>query len=183
LSTFERNFEVKLKLVLFMKNFEVKLKLFLLFKVQHVESSPPYIMDHCYARPAPVRSRRASSSSNPDTGSAAGGGGGAFDHDYTKPRTPPRAVLAPAAVNVPPAAAVADKKPLALAAAFGRKAALPSQPVKFAVRDMKEKFDVLYKFLTEGIDLEDVMYLKRSYEMVSTVSALIGCTMYVQIPW
>ncbi len=166
-----------------MKNFEVKLKLFLLFKVQHVESSPPYIMDHCYARPAPVRSRRASSSSNPDTGSAAGGGGGAFDHDYTKPRTPPRAVLAPAAVNVPPAAAVADKKPLALAAAFGRKAALPSQPVKFAVRDMKEKFDVLYKFLTEGIDLEDVMYLKRSYEMVSTVSALIGCTMYVQIPW
>jgi hypothetical protein len=137
-------------------------------------------MDHCYARPAPVRSRRASSSSNPDTGSAAGGGG-AFDHDYTKPRTPPRAVLAPAAVNVPPAAAaVADKKPLALAAAFGRKAALPSQPVKFAVRDMKEKFDVLYKFLTEGIDLEDVMDLKRSYEMVSTYRyrTSIGCTMY-----
>ncbi len=145
-----------------------------------MESSPPYIMDHCYARPAPVRSRRASSSSsNPDTGSVAGGG--AFDHDYTKPRTPPRAVLAPAAVNVPPAAAVAvaDKKPLALAAAFGRKAALPSQPVKFAVRDMKEKFDVLYKFLTEGIDLEDVMYLKRSYEMVSEYDSTV-CTLVVR---
>jgi hypothetical protein len=29
-----------------------------------------------------------------------------------------------------------------------------------------DKFKILYKFLTDGIDLEDVMYLKRSYEMV-----------------
>ena len=35
------------------------------------------------------------------------------------------------------------------------------------MRDMTEKFKILYKFLTDGVDIEDVMYLKRSYEMVS----------------
>ena len=134
-----------------------------------MESSPPYIMDHCYARPAPaVRSRRASSLSSSD-GDASRGGGGGFDHDSTKPRTPPRAVLAPVNTTAVAAAATAvDKKlppPVRKAAApTGR---LPSQPMKFAVRDVTEKFKILYKFLTDGIDLEDVMYLKRSYEMVS----------------
>ena len=130
-------------------------------------------MDHCYARPAPVRSRRASSSSG--SGATHGGAGG-FDHDYTKPRTPPRAVLAPVNNTTFPAAVVDNKKPLALAAAFARKTAaakLPSQPVKFAVRAVTDKFKILYKFLTDGIDLEDVMYLKRSYEMVRKYGFLI----------
>ena len=50
-----------------------------------------------------------------------------------------------------------------------KKTSLPAQNVKFKMRDMPEKFKILYKFLTEGIDIEDVMYLKRSYEMVSMV--------------
>jgi hypothetical protein len=71
------------------------------------------------------------------------------------------------------AVVIPDKKPLPTASAPVRKAAavtsLPSQPVKFGVRGVTDKFKILYKFLTDGIDLEDVMYLKRSYEMVSTV--------------
>ncbi len=36
-------------------------------RVQHVDASPPHIVDHCYARPA------------------AAAGGGSFDHDYAMP--------------------------------------------------------------------------------------------------
>ena len=107
-------------------------------------------MDHCYARPAPVKPAR------PPAAAAAGGGG--FDHDYTKPRTPPRAAAPPALPPVPKERTAVTKK----------KAALPAQPVKFKQREVTEKFKILYKFLTDGIDLEDIMYLKRSYEMVTT---------------
>jgi hypothetical protein len=144
---------------------------YFLLQVQHVENSPPHIMDHCYARPAPApRSRRASSLSSDDSDAAAasrgGGGGGGFDHDYTKPRTPPRAVLAPVNSTAPTAERKAVPVPRKSAAPTSR---LPSQPVKFKVRDVTDKFKILYKFLTDGIDLEDVMYLKRSYEMVSRI--------------
>ena len=115
-------------------------------KIRHIESSPPHIMDHCYARPAPSKPRR-------DTVSSQDGGGG-FDHDYTKPRTPPRAAP-PKPVLPPKERSVAVRK------------SLPIQPVKFKAKDMAEKFKILYKFLTDGVDIEDVMYLKRSYEMVS----------------
>lgn len=119
-----------------------------LVQVRSIDSSPPHIMDHCYARPAPSKPRR-------DTVSSQDGGGG-FDHDYTKPRTPPRAS--------PPKTVLA---PVERALPVKKKSGLPSQPVKFRMRDMGEKFQILYKFLTDGIDIEDVMYLKRSYEMVN----------------
>jgi len=124
-------------------------------RLYNVESSPPHISDHCYARPVP------SSRPRLDTTSSQEGAGGAFDHDYTKPRTPPRA--APPAPK-PVARPVVPFKERPLVAK--KKTSLPAQNVKFKMRDMPEKFKILYKFLTEGIDIEDVMYLKRSYEMM-----------------
>ena len=140
-------------------------------KVQNVAHSPPHIMDHCYARPAPqpaAASKHKSTSqeaaiaatlpvaSAPVAAKPASRG---FDHDYTKPRTPPRA------------AEIIKERPLAAAVvkervAATKKSSLPSAPVKFKKRDNAERFHILYKFLTDGIDSEDVMYIKRSYEMV-----------------
>ena len=140
-------------------------------KVQNVASSPPHIMDHCYARPAPIEKQKvpstATSSITAAVTAAAAVASAAesssstsrgFDHDYTKPRTPPRAAEIFKERTVVPA--VKER------VAATKKSSLPAAPVKFQKRDMAEKFQILYKFLTEGIDTEDVMYIKRSYEMV-----------------
>ena len=42
---------------------------------------------------------------------------------------------------------------------------MPLKPVKWKQRDYNEKFQIIYKFLN-GVDPEDIMYLKKSYEMV-----------------
>ena len=123
-------------------------------KVQHVVSSPPHIMDHCYARPAP---RPTITLSDSDDDCVPTAPAGQFDHDYTTPRTPPAARPQPAPVQKHRAK---QKPPPA-------RPALPFKPVKYKPRLGPEQFKVIYKFLTEGVDLEDVMYLKRSYEMVS----------------
>ena len=52
-------------------------------------SSPPHIMDHCYARPAPTSTLSVDSGSDAEEGEEKRGGN--FDHDYTVPRTPPAA--------------------------------------------------------------------------------------------
>lgn len=128
-------------------------------RLRHVESSPPHIMDHCYARPAPVSKPGSRRDTSEDGGSAAGG----FDHDYTRPRTPPSTQAKQQQTPKEPIKALV---PVEQRAVSKKKTALPSQPVKFKVRDVQEKFKLLYKFLTDGIDLEDIMYLKRSYEMM-----------------
>ena len=56
---------------------------------------------------------------------------------------------------------VTKRKPKAIS-----RPTLPVKPVKFTPREQYEKFQIIYKFLTDGIDSEDIMYLKRSYEMV-----------------
>lgn len=116
-------------------------------------------MDHCYAR----RSRHSSSDSQSPAASDRCGQG---DHDYTKPRTPPRA----APPSTPGEVTIKEKDNRALQAR-GRKPkpsrpALPVKPVKFKPRENVDKFKIIYKFLTDGIDAEDTMYLKRSYEMM-----------------
>ena len=45
---------------------------------------------------------------------------------------------------------------------------LPVKPVKWKQRDYNEKFQIIYKFLN-GVDPEDIMYLKKSYEMVMSI--------------
>ena len=127
-------------------------------KVQHVVSSPPHITDHCYAR----RSRASSSSSSPPPPESRGGLGQG-DHDYTKPRTPPRA---PA--PLPPSKNKVRPKPKTV-----QRPTLPAKPVKWKKREYAEKLPIIFKFLTDGIDAEDVMYLKRSYEMVSRDTVIL----------
>jgi len=110
-------------------------------------------MDHCYAR----RSRHSSSDSQSPVASDRVQG----DHDYTKPRTPPRAVAPPTPGEVKETRVVTKRKPKAIS-----RPTLPVKPVKFTPREQYEKFQIIYKFLTDGIDSEDIMYLKRSYEMM-----------------
>ena len=140
--------------------------------MQHVTKSPPHITDHCYAsmeadhcyarQPAPASATILSedTDSEPEIVEVGGGGG---DHDYTTPRTPPKAA--------PVTALAVRQKTKKLAAA---RPALPVKPVKWKQREYAEKFQIIYKFLTNGVDAEDIMYLKKSYEMVNILRMLLN---------
>ena len=79
-----------------------------------------------------------------------GGGGGGGDHDYTRARTPPPAPAVKQKVKkLPPA-----------------RPALPAKQIKWKPREYADKFQIIYKFLTNGVDAEDIMYIKNAYEMV-----------------
>ena len=130
-------------------------------KVTHVTSSPPHItdhcyasMDHCYAAPPQSSSKFSETDSDNEIIEVEGGGGG--DHDYTTPRTPPKAAPVTALAVRPKVKKVAAVRP-----------SLPVKPVKWKQRDTNEKFQLIYKFLMNGVDPEDIMYLKKSYEMVN----------------
>ncbi len=146
--------------------------------VQVLESSP-HISDHCYARPSSevVQSRQQLHFQSQFEN----------DHGYTRPRTPPdgdeksrkdpedeeKPVVAP---TVKPAApkskAIAVKQQQQPEQQRRQERNLlqaekaPQLQMNFPVRDSKQQFDVLYRFLTKGLDLEDIGYLKRSYEMM-----------------
>lgn len=131
-------------------------------KVKHVTSSPPHITDHCYASMEDHCYARKTTSTNlsdtesdPDVVEVGGGGG---DHDYTTPRTPPKAT--PAAVQ---SVKQKQRKP---STALVSRPALPVKPIKWKQREYNDKFQIIYKFLTNGVDAEDIMYLKKSYEMM-----------------
>ena len=127
-------------------------------KVKHVTKSPPHITDHCYASmedhcyARKTSTRLSDTDSDPEIVEVGGGGGG--DHDYTTPRTPPKATP-----NQVMAVKSKYKKPPS-------RPALPVKPIKWNPRQNVEKFSIIYKFLTNGVDAEDIMYLKKSYEMV-----------------
>ena len=110
-------------------------------------------MDHCYAAPPQTSSKLSETDSDHDIIEVEGGGGG--DHDYTTPRTPPKAA---------PVTTLASVRPKVKKVAAARPS-LPVKPVKWKQRDYNEKFQIIYKFLN-GVDPEDIMYLKKSYEMV-----------------
>jgi len=42
------------------------------------------------------------------------------------------------------------------------------RPVVYPERSMEEEMEVLYSFLTRGVDAEDIAYLKQSYETMLT---------------
>ena len=117
-------------------------------------------LDHCYARPAPTPTLSVDSWSDAKEGE--GKRGGNFDHDYTVPRTPP-AARAPLVQQQQQQQVKRKSKPTQ-----PQRPALPFKPVKYKVRPPQgpEQFKINYKFLTEGVDEEDIMYLKRSYELV-----------------
>ena len=119
-------------------------------------------MDHCYARPAPALNLSVDSGSDAEEGEENKGGGN-FDHDYTVPRTPPAARAPLAQQQQEPQQVRRKAKP-----AHPTRPTLPFKPVKYKVRPPQgpDQFKINYKFLTEGVDEEDIMYLKRSYELV-----------------
>ena len=113
--------------------------------MKHITKSPPHITDHCYARPS-IQQLSDTESDVVEIGSV----GGPADHDYTRARTPP-----------PPPAVKQKVKKLPPA-----RPALPVKPVKWKPREYADKFQIIYKFLTNGVDAEDIMYIKNAYEMV-----------------
>ena len=115
--------------------------------MKHITKSPPHIKDHCYARPS-IQLSSTESDEVVEVGSSMTGG----DHDYTRPRTPPTA----------PAVKKKEKKPAV-------RPSLPVKQVKWRQREYSEKFQIIYKFLTNGVDAEDIMYIKNAYEMVSSL--------------
>lgn len=40
------------------------------------------------------------------------------------------------------------------------------EKVTYKERDIVEEMNVLFEFLTKGIDMEDILYLKKSYEIL-----------------
>ena len=112
--------------------------------MKHITKSPPHIKDHCYARPS-IQQLSDTESDVVEVGSVAPGGG---DHDYTRARTPPPTVKHKVKKLPPP------------------RPALPAKPVKWKPREYADKFQIIYKFLTNGVDAEDIMYIKNAYEMV-----------------
>ena len=120
-------------------------------QVKHITKSPPHIKDHCYARPS-IQQLSDTESDVVEIGSVGpvGGGGGGGDHDYTRARTPPPAPAVKQKVKkLPPA-----------------RPALPAKQIKWKPREYADKFQIIYKFLTNGVDAEDIMYIKNAYEMV-----------------
>ena len=115
--------------------------------------SPSHISDHCYARPRAEEPTTATTSKK-----KAAVASEQFVNDHggyaaARPVTPP-----PKKVPTPRAKAKATTR---------LTQAVPSRPSKtYKPRTYKEQFEVLYRFLTKGLDLEDIGYLKRSYEMM-----------------
>ena len=125
-------------------------------------------MDHCYARPAPTPALSVDSGSDGEGGGKRGGGN--FDHDYTVPRTPP-AARAPLVQQPQQQQQQVKRKSKPIQP---QRPALPFKPVKYKARPQQgpDQFKINYKFLTEGVDEEDIMYLKRSYELVGAFCLL-----------
>ncbi len=121
------------------------------------EEPPSHIADHCYAKPRETKVLPPGGKENKAFES-----GFANDHGYTRPRTPPAAgksLLAPKQpkAKAPPAKKARVEPPLP-----------PPKPVRRAItfkeRAKNEELKLVFKFLTNGIDLEDINYLKMAYK-------------------
>ena len=108
------------------------------------KQSPIHILDHDYAKPAPV-------SSDEEV---------VTEHGYSKMRSPPAKKIAEVAkTKKPPLKSLV--KPLV---SRQTSIAVPQRRERtFKPRDYKSQFELMYKFLSKGLDLEDINYLKRSY--------------------
>ena len=124
-------------------------------------STPSYIAeDHCYALTPEVE----------DNNSPANNFENQFanDHGYTRPRTPPsKSVLKPQQHQPAPAAKKPEKPEKLKAKPKPLPAPMPVAPKRtFKERSNAEEFDIVYKFLTKGIDLEDIKYFKVAYNLM-----------------
>ncbi len=139
------------------------------------EESPPHISDHCYAKPISSSLETATKKQQQLLQSQV-----VNDHGYTRPRTPPaEKEVEEVKVAAKPGSRVARRTSSAGAPKGARKSVLLTQQQQhpsvaagraarkaYKLRDGKQQFEVVYRFLTRGLDLEDIGYLKRSYEMM-----------------
>ena len=134
------------------------------------EESPPHITDHCYARPSSESLKRKHEEFQKQFEN---------EHGYTRPRTP-----------TPPPSASNQKKftqpatqqtllksqqsklqstPIARAKApvkslYKAPTTVQTPAFKFTDRSNEEEFAILYRFLTKGVNIEDIKYLKMAYQ-------------------
>lgn len=129
------------------------------------EESPTHIIDHCYARPSSEQFEETENKRSFERQLA-------NDHGYTRPRSPPKETVvkteSPAALTPQNRNKIGRKPSVSLIKPSFKpsKPAIKEETKVFKPREHKEQFDILYKFLKDGIDLEDMRYLKRSYEMM-----------------
>lgn len=138
------------------------------------EESPPHIMDHCYAKPHSA-SKEYEEEKTSDKECSQFESHFAMDHGYTRPRTPPgqsptKTAIKAAKPEILPAKPAAVPKlpgPAKARTTSNSSSAAPVPQIRartFKTRDPKEQYEIIYRFLTKGLDLEDIGYLKRSYE-------------------
>ena len=123
------------------------------------EEVPSHISDHCYAKPI--------SSSLEDSNRKQQQLQVISDHGaYARPGTPEAEEVKPKpASRVGRRTSSAGKKSV-LVQQQHVAAARAAKVKTYKQRDAKEQFDLVYRFLTRGLDLEDVNFVKRSYEMM-----------------
>ena len=160
--------------------------------IQIPEESPPHIMDHCYAKPSSEKRPPAQRNTfenqfandhgytRPRTPPRGGepGDDDVFDTVPAPPPTESKVSVAKAPANRAKAGRkpsatketkATSKKALAKAVGANRAAAaaavaVPQRVKSYPMRAMPEEYNVLFKFLTNGLDLEDINFLKRSYD-------------------
>jgi hypothetical protein len=137
------------------------------------EEPPSHITDHCYARPV-VQDKQADAFESQF----------ANDHGYTRPRTPPGKSLVKKVAKPILAPPPLKKAKIIQTPAVQPVVQPPPRPRRtFKERSVREEFDIVYKFLTKGLDLEDIKYLKISYEMMlverQELSKLLNYTHWV----
>ena len=135
------------------------------------QESPPHISDHCYARPLAEQNQNRKRPREEEENQADNFENQfANDHGYTISKTPPKKQEVKEEVKKKPLT-VAQRQPLA-----ARKI------VKFPQRSGREEYDILYRFLTKGLDLEDINYFRTSYQLMldkKETSKLLNYTHWV----
>ena len=135
------------------------------------EESPPHIMDHCYARPSSESLKRKHQEEFENQF--------ANEHDYTRPRTPPplhstqknlsnqqtllKSQQPKSQLSTTPVARAKSIKPQNLYKSPSM-APPPKPAFKFPERNPREDFEILYRFLTKGVNIEDIKYFKMAYQ-------------------
>lgn len=133
------------------------------------EESPPHITDHCYARPSSESLKRKHEEFENQF---------ANEHDYTRPRTPPpppsnsnqnkstqpatQQTLLKSQQNKLQSTPIA--RPKASAKSMYKAPTVVQTPAfKFSDRSHEEEFAILYRFLTKGVNIEDIKYFRMAY--------------------
>ena len=147
--------------------------------------------DHCYARPSSEQKNNQENSENFENQFA-------NDHGYTRPKSPtskqppsassssvlkPKVQPQPKVPIIPKIKKKITEPPVPVKPETTTAALLQPRKLTYKQRATREEFDIIYKFLTKGLDLEDIRYLNTSYHMMlnrqDDVSKMLNYTTWV----